>query len=158
MDADFLPLLYTVMSILGVGFGIVFVILNYQYQRKVNNMTLTQHKEQELTENLEMKLRQKLADSVREDIRGYVDREINYLKRELASAISLTDKDIGFLRRNYEDMKLSVDRLNQVYWGTNTKSEPAYLRGEMETREHDAAEGEGIFKDTEEEKAERESQ
>jgi hypothetical protein len=155
VDTEFLSILAIVVGILAGGFSIIFVVLNYIYNKRKDNFTLAKNKETELAENLESKLRQKLADSVKEDMRDHVDNEITYVKREIASAVSLISKDIQSIGRDIERLRKEVDFLNQFSWGTNTKSEAAYLRGESETMLHNLEEGSGIFRDTEEEARDR---
>lgn len=93
---------------------------------------------QELLQNNE-----KVVKSLKEDLRDYIDKGDNDVKKELAYAVKLIEKDIVFIQ--------------QFIFGKESKSTPAYLKGEEETKEHDAEEGHGMFKDTEQEAEDRKS-
>lgn len=83
-----------------------------------------------------------LLERFKDNLRDYVDKGDLDVKREIAYAVKLLEKDIKFIQ--------------QFIFGRDSKSMAAYTRGEEETAEHDAAEGQGIFKDTQEEAKERE--
>src|ERR1041384_6533884 len=89
MESEFVILLSIVVGMIAGGFGVIFAFLNYQYRKKMDSLKLTQEKEQELAEGIEQKIKDKLADSVKQDTQNYVDHEINYVKREISSAIQL---------------------------------------------------------------------
>ena len=77
----------------------------------------------------------------KEELRDYIDKGDSDVKRELAYAVRLIEKDIKFIQ--------------QFIFGKETKSMPGYLTGKVDTAEHEAAEGKGMFKDTEQESDER---
>jgi len=118
-------LLFTAIGTIVAIFGAIFMIINYRYR-------VTQDKESE---------QNKIMESIKEDLRDYIDKGDLDVKRELAYAIKLVCKDITFLQ--------------QFVFGKESKSVPAYLTGETETKEHDAAEGEGMFRDTQQERRDR---
>lgn len=76
------------------------------------------------------------------ELKDYVDKGDLDVKRELAYAVKLIEKDIAFLQ--------------QFLFGKEAKSKPAYLSGKVDTREHKEKEGSGMFKDTEQESEDRE--
>ena len=45
------------------------------------------------------------------------------------------------------NIEKALNRLEQFSWGRDSKSEPAYMRGEEETEEHNKAKEKGMFKD-----------
>jgi len=118
-------LLFTAIGTIVAIFGAIFMIINYRYR-------VTQDKESE---------QNKMMESIKEDLRDYIDKGDLDVKRELAYAIKLVCKDITFLQ--------------QFAFGKESKSIPAYITGEEETKEHDEREGEGMFRDTQQERRDR---
>jgi hypothetical protein len=90
-----------------------------------------------------------LLDKMKTDIelqKSILTAEINLMKRD--------DKD---LRKDLEDamkqqqtindrIQKSIDFMSQFLWGVGAKSDPAYITGQIETKEHEDKPSVGIFK------------
>ena len=147
--------IYIIVTI-GVGVG-SFIITTYWNKRNrddhikedrraleedIQNDAIQKYKDDKsLAEDLLLKNKE-VMELMQENLRDYIDKGDLDSKRELAYAVKLLEKDIAFLQ--------------QFIFGKESKSVPAYLTGEVETKEHDEAEGHGMFSDTEEEALERE--
>ncbi len=146
--------IYIVVTI-GVGIG-SFIITTYWNKRNrddhvkedrrtleedIQNDAIQKYKDDKiLAEDLLSKNKQ-IVESLKEDLKDYIDKGDLDSKRELVYAVKLLEKDIAFLQ--------------QFIFGKESKSLPAYLKGEIDTPEHYAEEGHGIFQDTEEEAEDR---
>ena len=69
------------------------------------------------------------------------------LKKEFYELKHKADIDAIRIDDRLKVVERSVSRLEQFSWGRDAKSEPAFLRGEKETQEHDRRPDQGIFKD-----------
>jgi gas vesicle protein len=151
MDYNFIFLIIGVVVAVGT-----FIATNYWNKR--NRTDKLMEDKNNMSAQIENSMRQKFIDdkklaeellrnnkdmveSLKEELRDYVDKGDLDVKRELAYAIKLIDKDITFLQ--------------QFIFGKESKSLPGYLSGEEDTREHAESEGHGMFRDTEQEAIDR---
>jgi hypothetical protein len=96
------------------------------------------------------KWNQRIEDDTKE-VGGKVDK----LKEELDEFKVKIAETIGFNAAREKHLDRRLDMLEQFSWGKETKSTPAYMTGDIETAIHRRSEGEGLFKDTEEEAEDR---
>lgn len=108
-----------------------------------------------------------IAEKTKKEMEAYVDRQTADLKKDYGHRFEVVDMKIdavneaisNVIERNAETalvnaktaerLEKQMDRIQQFEWGRDSKSEPAFMRGEDETQEHKDKPEEGLFKDKE---------
>ena len=173
----------TVIGVGGLSVALVWNIINFKYRKKSDdkldkNMVLqlaeqTLLKQSDIADKLKAETA-RIAKETKDEMHEYVDAQTEDLEKDfdhkvemIYGKLDLINKDITGVIKDIADaaklnaetasrLEKGMDFLKQFTWGQSTKSQPPFLEGEEETIRHKNKEGEGIFKDTEQESIERE--